>query len=405
MKYLVLLCDGMADLPVPELEGKTPMECAHKPNMETLAKIGEVGMQHPTPPGCIGGSDTGNMSVLGFDPRLYLTGRSPLEAAALGIQMAEDDAALRCNLVTLSEEEPYEQKIMVDYSADEITTEEASKLIQAVSDAFSNDMLQFYPGFSYRHCLILHHAAEHIDMILTPPHNITTQKITDHLPKGDYSALLMDMMRRSFDILNHHPVNEERRARGLRPANSIWLWGQGTKPGMKPFTERHGLRGAMITAVDLLKGMANLTGMKIYEVEGATGNLDTNFSGKAEAAITAFKDGYDLVYLHLEAPDECGHRHEVEGKIEAIEKIDELVLGPVLAYLKEQGEFGVLVTPDHPTPLTTRKHSNDPVPYLIYKTGMKQPHPCNGVFCEKNAKATGVIEENGFELIQRMVKL
>ena len=271
MKYLVLLCDGMADLPVPELNGKTPMECAYKPNMEVLAKLGEVGIQNPTPPGCIGGSDTGNMSVLGFDPRLYLTGRSPLEAAALGIEMAPDDVAMRCNLVTLSEEEPYEQKTMVDYSSDEISTEEARELIEAVSDAFSNDALRFYPGFSYRHCLILHHASDRMAMTLTPPHNITTQKITDYLPKGDHSELLLSMMRRSFAILNHHPVNEARRARGLRPGNSIWLWGQGTRPGMKPFVQRHGLRGAMITAVDLLKGMANLTGMKIYEVPGGRG--------------------------------------------------------------------------------------------------------------------------------------
>lgn len=402
MKYLVLLIDGAADEPVPELGYKTPLEVAKKPYMNFLAQNGEVGMLNPTPIGCTGGSDTGNMCIMGFNPAKYLTGRSPLEAAALGISMADDDIAMRVNLVTLSEDEPYENKTMLDYSADEITTEEASVLINCVQEHFGNDLMRFYPGFSYRHCLIMHHATA--GQILTPPHNITAKGIADYLPKGDYADMLCDIMRRSYRLLSDHPINQERRKRGLKPANSVWFWGQGTKPMLPSFKERHGLNGAVVTAVDLVKGLAFLAGMKIYNVEGATGTLTTNFAGKAQAAIQAFKDGCDLVYLHLEAPDECGHRHEVEGKVRAIEEIDSKVLCPVFRYLKNQGQFGILVTPDHPTPLTTRAHSNAMVPFVIYRSDVAPINPADN-YCEASAKNNAVILNEGYMAITRMMLL
>lgn len=400
MKYLVLLLDGAADEPVEELGFRTPLEVAKKPYMNFLAQNGEVGMLNPTPRGCTGGSDTGNMCVLGFNPAQYLTGRSPLEAASLGIKMEEDDVALRANLVTLSGDGPYEQKIMEDYSADEISTEEAAQLIACLEQHFGSETLRFYPGFSYRHCVIMHHATANEQ--LTPPHNITGRCIKDYMPKGDYADMLTDIMIRSNKLLSDHPVNLARAAKGKRTANSVWFWGQGTKPMLPSFRERHGLNGAVVTAVDLVKGLAFLTGMKIYPVEGATGTLDTNFAGKAQAAIQAFKDGFDLVYLHLEAPDECGHRHEVEGKVKAIEEIDSKVLAPVYKYLKSQGDFGILVTPDHPTPLTTRAHSNAPVPFIIYRSDVAPIAPAEN-YCEAAAKKNAVVLNEGYMAISRMI--
>lgn len=399
MKYLVLLIDGAADEPVPELQGHTPLEVAHKPYMNYLAQNAEVGMLSPTPPGCTGGSDTGNMCILGFNPAEYLTGRSPIEAAALGIDMAPGDIAMRVNLVTLSDEEPYENKTMLDYSSDEISSEEAAELIACVQERFGNQSMQFYPGISYRHCMIMHHATA--GEKLTPPHNITGKCIGEHLPKGDYADALLAIMKESYTLLTDHPVNKARVARGLKPANSVWMWGQGTKPTLPSFKERHGIEGAVVTAVDLVKGLAFLTSMKIYNVPGATGNIHTNFTGKAQAAIQAFKDGVDLVYLHIEAPDECGHRHEVEGKVKAIELIDAKVLGPVFKYLKKQGDFGILVTPDHPTPLTTRAHSNANVPFLIYRSDVVPIHPVDN-YCEASAQKSTIVLDEGYLIITRM---
>lgn len=402
MKYLLLLGDGMSDLPVPELNGKTPLYCAEKPCMDALAAKAETGMVNITPPGCKGGSDVGNLAALGYDPRIYLTGRSPLEAAAIGIQMNETDVALRCNLVTLSDEKEYSQKTMLDYSSDEISTREADILIKALQQKLKTPLLDFYTGVSYRHCLILHEAQDH--MTLTPPHDILEQKITDYLPKGDHSGLLLELMKKSAEILKDHPVNLERIKSGKKPANSIWLWGQGRKPGLSPFGQKYGKKGAMVTAVDLLRGIARLAEMTVMEVEGATGNLDTNFRGKAQATLDAFASGHDFCYLHVEAPDECGHRHMVEGKVQAIKMLDQM-LAIVTDGLKARGEeYSVLVMPDHPTPLVTRTHSSDPVPYFLYRSTDEKP---GGVsrFCEEEAAATGTVQEIGYQLLGRFLQI
>lgn len=401
MKYLVLLIDGMADLPIEKLDGKTPLEAAQTPCMDELASKSELGIVHVTPDGCKGGSEIGNMSIMGYDPRKFLTGRSPLEAASIGIDMAEDDLALRCNLVCLSEPEPYEKKIMEDYSSGEITTEEADELICAVNKEFKSDFCEFYTGISYRHCLILHHATDH--MSFTPPHNITGKCIEDYLPQGDYHEQFLDMMRKSNQLLSEHPVNIKRKEKGLRPANSIWLWGQGRKMSLPSFQERHGIRGAVVTAVDLIKGIAVCAGMKIYEVEGATGTVHTNFDGKAQAGIRAFEEGADLLYMHLEAPDECGHQADIEGKVRSAELIDEKILRPLYDYLKTCGEdFAILITPDHPTPLSTRAHSSDDVPYLLYQSTKEQSGV--GPYCERVCKTTGHYVKDGFEILDKMIQ-
>ena len=400
-KYLVLLIDGAADEPIEALGGKTPLEAAKKPYMDFLAQNGDVGLLNPTPEGCTGGSDTGNMCVLGFNPATYLTGRSPLEAAALGIKMADDDIAMRVNLVTVSDDEPYEQKTMIDYSAGEISTQEAAELIKFAAEHFGSDTMHFYPGVSYRHCLIINHGVA--DQKLTPPHNITGQKVKEYLPKGTYSDTLLDIMKKSYELLKDHPINKARIAQGKRPANSLWMWGQGTKPMLPSFKDTHGISGAAVTAVDLVRGLAFLADMKIYNVEGATGTIHTNFKGKAEAAIQAFQDGADLVYLHLEAPDECGHQRDVEGKVRSLEIIDSVVLGTVFKYLKKYGPFGILVTPDHPTPLTTGAHGNGMVPFVIYRsdTAPSAPKEC---YCEKSVmKDSNTLE--GYLAITRMLKM
>lgn len=403
MKYFVLLCDGMADMPVPELDMKTPLECAYKPNMDTLAQTGEVGMLNPTPQGCKGGSEVGNLCVLGYDARKYLTGRSPLEAAAIGIHMDEKDVALRCNLVTLSEDMPYAQKTMIDYSSDEISTPEADEIIKTLNQYFGSELVKFYTGFSYRHCLIIKNTDT--DMSFTPPHNITGRKITEYLPKGTLSKMLAFMMERSYEVLKEHPVNLSRMERGLRPANSIWLWGQGRRMTLPSFKEKYGIEGGVITAVDLLRGIANCAGMRLYKVEGATGNLDTNYAGKAQAAVKAFKEGCGLVYLHVEAPDECGHRHEVEGKVKAAEYIDKLALKPVMDYLKDCGEdYKILITPDHPTPLTTGSHSDDPVPFVLYDSTNKNPKHSRPSYSEKEGRESGLYVQDGITFLEKIIK-
>lgn len=403
MKYFVLLCDGMADMPVPELDMKTPLECAYKPNMDALARTGEVGMLNPTPQGCKGGSEVGNLCVLGYDARKYLTGRSPLEAAAIGIHMDEKDVALRCNLVTLSEDMPYAQKTMIDYSSDEISTPEADEIIKTLNQYFGSELVKFYTGFSYRHCLIIKNTDT--DMSFTPPHNITGRKITEYLPKGTLSKMLAFMMERSYEVLKEHPVNLSRMERGLRPANSIWLWGQGRRMTLPSFKEKFGIEGGVITAVDLLRGIANCAGMRLYKVEGATGNLDTNYAGKAQAAVKAFKEGCGLVYLHVEAPDECGHRHEVEGKVKAAEYIDKLALKPVMDYLKDCGEdYKILITPDHPTPLTTGSHSDDPVPFVLYDSTNKNPKHSRPSYSEKESRESGLYVQDGITFLEKIIK-
>lgn len=397
MKYLVMLCDGMADEPNEALGNSTPMEKANKPCMDSLAAKAEVGIVKTVAEGLKPGSDVANLSVLGYEPAVYYSGRSPLEAASIGIDLKDTDVTLRCNLVTLSDDEDYENKTILDYCADDISSEEAKILIEYIQEKLGNDVFRFYPGVSYRHCLVWSNGNPHPG-VLTPPHDITGKVITDYIPKGEAVDELYDLMKKSYDLLKDHPVNQARIARGRRPANSIWLWGEGTKPLLDNFSEKFGIKGSMISAVDLLKGIAICAGMNSVDVDGATGYLDTNFDGKCKAAIEEFKNGADLVYIHVEAPDECGHRGEIENKVKAIEMIDEHILGPVVEFLKGYDDFAVLVCPDHPTPLSIRTHTSTPVPYLIYdskneiNSGVK-------VFCEKEARETGNYIEKGFTMM------
>lgn len=397
MKYLVMLCDGMADEPNEALGNSTPMEKANKPCMNSLAAKAEVGIVKTVAEGLKPGSDVANLSVLGYEPAVYYSGRSPLEAASIGIDLKDTDVTLRCNLVTLSDDEDYENKTILDYCADDISSEEAKILIEYIQEKLGNDVFRFYPGVSYRHCLVWSNGNPHPG-VLTPPHDITGKVITDYIPKGEAVDELYELMKKSYDLLKDHPVNQARIARGKRPANSIWLWGEGTKPLLDNFSEKFGIKGSMISAVDLLKGIAICAGMNSVDVEGATGYLDTNFDGKCKAAIEEFKKGADLVYIHVEAPDECGHRGEIENKVKAIEMIDEHILAPVVEFLRGYDDFAVLVCPDHPTPLSIRTHTSTPVPYLIYdskneiNSGVK-------VFCEKEARETGNYIEKGFTMM------
>ena len=398
MKYLVVLADGMADLPLDALGGKTPMEAAKKPMMDRLVRDAYVGTVSNVPEGMVPESDTANLAVLSYDPKVYSKGRSPLEALSMGLAMTETQTAIRCNVVTLSEEQDvYEEKIILDHSADEITTAEADELIRAVEEALGNECRHFYTGVSYRHCLLWDNVPSEYNF--DRPHDHLGEVIGPYLPSGEAGAPYLELMKKSYDILNHHPVNEARRARGLKPANSIWLWSPGKKPQLPDFNEKWGLRGAVISAVDLIKGIGICAGMKSIDVEGATGNVHTNYKGKADAAIAAFKDGYDYVYIHVEGPDECGHRAEIENKVISIEKIDAMILAPVFEYLQSTGEdFHVMVLPDHPTPIVRRTHTIDPVPYLIWK----KEAPCSGadVFTEAAARAKEQYLAHGFDLMR-----
>lgn len=399
MKYIVMLGDGMADYPVEALGGKTPLEVAKKPNIDRLARGCRLGMVKTVPDGLKPGSDVANLSAMGYDPLKCYTGRSPLEAVSIGIQMDDTDVAFRCNLVTLSDDAEYAEKTMVDYSSGEITTAEAAELIRAVDEAFRTDEILFYPGISYRHCMIWHQGP--VGLNLTPPHDISDRKITEYLPQN---PVILDLMKRSYEILKAHPINQDRMARGLNPANSIWLWGEGTRPGVTGFEAAYGVKASVISAVDLIKGIGLCAGMKVIEVEGATGNIDTNFKGKEEAALKTLLDGQDLVYIHVEAPDECGHHGDLEGKIQAIERIDQDIVGPLLKGLEEAGEdYSILVMPDHPTPISIKTHISDPIPYLLYcSTDVTD----SGIdtYTEKTGKSTGVYVEPGYLLMQQLLK-
>lgn len=392
MKYVVVLCDGMADYPVPALGGKTPMMVAKKPHIDALAAKAEVGLVRTVAPGLKPGSDVANMSVLGFDPHRFYTGRSPLEAASIGIDMKDSDVSLRTNLVTLSDKgEPFADKVIEDYCADDISTEEARQLIEAVQAAFGGGEYDFYTGVSYRHCLIWHGGTTELGN-MTPPHDITGKVIGPHLSTAETARPLLEMMEKSFDLLKDHPVNKARMAAGRRPANCIWLWGEGKRPALRPFEALYGIKGGMVSAVDLLKGIANCAGMEVAEVPGATGYIDTDFEGKAKAALDLLTRN-DLVYVHFEAPDECGHRNEPENKVKAIEMIDSRVLPILEEGLEQYEDYKILLLPDHPTPIVTRTHASDPVPYLLYQKSA----PKTGVdtINEETAKATGIYMENG----------
>lgn len=403
MKYVVVLCDGMADYPVPALGGKTPMMCADKPHIDALAKKAEVGLVRTVAPGMKPGSDVANMSVLGFDPTKYYTGRSPLEAASIGVDLKDTDVTLRTNLVTLSDEENYEDKTMVDYCAGDISTEEAAEIMHDVQAHFGNSEFSFYPGVSYRHCLVWANGTTDLgDM--TPPHDISGRVIGEYLSKSENAKKLLQMMKDSYALLKDHPVNKKRVSEGKRPANSIWLWGEGKKPMLPSFYDTFGLKGAIVSAVDLLKGIGKCAKMETPQVEGATGYIDTNFEGKAEAAVNALKNGCDFAYIHLEAPDECGHRNEPENKVKAIEMIDSRVLPIVLQGLEEIGEdYKVMILPDHPTPIVTQTHASDPVPYLIYHKNAEQ----QGVdtINEETAKATGVFIDHGPDIMKHFLEV
>lgn len=402
MKYLVLIPDGMADEKIEALGSLTPMQKAHKPCMDMLAKCSLVGTVSNVPEGMVPESDTANMAILSFDPKVYSKGRSPLEAMSMGLTMTPEDTAYRCNVVTLTEEGEYEDKVILDHSADEITTAEADELIKTLQQELGTDYRTFYTGVSYRHCILWKNGNERYNFMR--PHDILGKRIGEYLPRPeDGGAEFLDIMKRSYDILNHHPVNESRRARGLKPANSIWLWSPGKKPQLPSFKEKWGLEGAVISAVDLIKGIGICAGMKSFDVEGATGNVHTNYTGKANAAINAFKDGYDYVYVHVEAPDECGHRAELENKVLAVELIDGKILAPVYEYLKSTGEdFRIMVLPDHPTPVRIRTHTIDPVPFMIYASDAeRQGVDC---FCEESASACDTYIPNGFTLMEHLMK-
>lgn len=400
MKYLILLGDGMADYPIDELGGLTPLQKANKPNMDALAKYSELGLaktvpDHLSPPG----SDIANMSVMGYDPDKYYTGRSPLEAVSMGIELEDDDIAIRCNLVTLSDDDEYENCTMVDYSSDEISTQESTELIKYIDEKLGNDKIRFYPGISYRHCVVIKNEKK-IEMSFTPPHDISGRKITEYTPKGNMGLELFEIMKKSREILKNHPVNLKRIEKGLHPATSIWLWGQGRRPSFDSFESMHKLKGCVISAVDLVKGLGMCAKMEVPEIPGSTGNIHTNFEGKADAAIEFYKKGGDFVYLHVEAPDECGHRHEIENKVKAIEYLDSRILDKIIAYFKESGEeYKILVMPDHPTPLSIMTHTHEPVPYMIYDSRNKEMISENATYCEECAKSTGNYMAKGHELI------
>lgn len=397
MKYIVVLGDGMADRPIDALGGKTPLAAAETPAMDSLARKSEIGMVKTVPESMSPGSDTANLSVLGYDPKVYYSGRSPLEALNIGVRMEQGDIAIRANLVTLSEEEEtYEEKHILDHSADEISTEEAEVLLQAVKKELENEMFQFYTGTSYRHCLIW---KKGMVVPLTPPHDIRGKKIGEYLTD---EALLLAMQKKSYEILKNHPVNLERKKKGLNPANSLWFWGAGTKPALSSFEEKFHKKGVMISAVDLLKGIAVGTEMGNIAVEGANGGLHTNYEGKAAAAVSALlKDGYDFAYIHVEAPDEMGHQGSLEKKLQAIEYLDTRVIQRVKDSMEESGEaYRMLILPDHPTPVSIKTHTADPVPYLLYDSRKQEERDC--VYNEAEALRQGNLIQEGYRLIEKL---
>ena len=399
MKYVIVLGDGMADRPIESLGGRTPLEAADTPTLDEIAPKSELGLLHTIPEGMKPGSDTANLSVIGYDPKKYYTGRSPLEALSIGVDMKDSDVALRCNIVTLTEDAglAFEEQTILDHSSGEISTEDCAVLLEAVRKEMENETFKFYVGTSYRHCLIWDHGkvAE-----LAAPHDHLGCKIGEFLPTED---CLLEMMKKSYEILKDHPLNIERKKKGLNPANCCWFWGAGTKPALSPFSEKTGKKGVMISAVDLLKGIAIGSSMKVIEVEGANGGLDTNYEGKADAALKALtEDGYDFAYIHVEAPDEMGHQGSVEKKVRSINYLDTRVIARVKAGLDKAGvDYRMAVLPDHPTPIEIRTHSSEPVPYLIYDSTKEESHSYH--YSEREAALTGIDLSAGPMLIERLL--
>ncbi len=402
MKYIVILGDGMADFGVDEFGGQTILDVANKPNIDYMSQRGELGMVKTVQDGMKPGSDVANLSVMGYDTKKCYSGRSPLEAASIGIDMKDGDVTFRTNLVTLSDEENYEDKTMLDYSSGEISTEEAQELINALAAELNTDVIKFYPGISYRHICVWTGGSTNVD--LTPAHDISDKKITDYLPKGDGAEKFIEMMKKSEKILRDHPVNKARVAAGKNPATSIWPWGEGTKPQLDNFEEKFGMKGSMISAVDLLKGIAICAGMNSIDVEGATGNCETNWDGKAQAALDAILGDSDFVYVHMEAPDEMGHQGEPHKKKFAVEAIDEKVVGFLRKQLEAKGiDYKMLIMPDHPTPIKLKTHVSDPVPYVIFDS-RKTDGGSGLAYSEKNAESTGRYIEKGYTLMEYFLK-
>ena len=399
MKYIVILGDGMADEPIAALGNSTPLEVATTPMMDMLAPMSEIGLAKTIPQGMKPGSDTANLSVIGYNPKIYYSGRSPLEALSIGVDMKPTDVSFRCNIVTLSEkEENYEDKTIIDHSSGEISTEDAAILIDALKEELKKEGYEFYVGTSYRHLLVRANAKV---VKLTPPHDILTKRIGDYLPEDE---VLRDMMKKSYDILVNHPINIRRKEQGLNPANSAWFWGAGTRPALKSFEEKTGKRGVMISAVDLLKGIAVGIGMDNISVEGANGGLHTNYEGKARAALDALLNkGYDFAYIHVEAPDEMGHQGLVNEKIQAIENIDKYIVKTLVEEMENSGEdYRILVLPDHPTPIGIRTHSGEPVPYLLYDNRKKLGG--QNAYSEETGAAGQITWKDGFKLVDHLLE-
>ncbi|MDR0964847.1 MAG: cofactor-independent phosphoglycerate mutase [Clostridium sp.] len=398
MKYIIILGDGMADEPLAQLDDQTPLAYADTKNLDRLSKLSQIGMVHTIPEGMKPGSDTANLSVLGYDPRIYYSGRSPLEALSIGVKMAEGDVAIRCNVVTLTEDEGgFSAQRILDHSSSEISTKDCAILLKAAADEMRNMQFDFHVGTSYRHCLVWH-GGRIFDM--TPPHDILGQGIAPYLP---VEPIFLEMMEKSYYILKDHPINLQRKKDGLNPANCFWFWGAGSKPSLLSFQEKTGKIGFMVSAVDLLKGIAVGAKMGVANVPGANGGLHTNYEGKVQAAIQALtQDGYDFAYLHVEAPDEMGHQGSIERKVEAIRLLDERVIGPVFTALEANGEpFRLMVLPDHPTPIRTRTHTNAPVPFLLYDS--TNPLDRTWSYNEVQATAAGYVVKEGHELIDLLL--
>ncbi|MGN1181214.1 MAG: cofactor-independent phosphoglycerate mutase [Suilimivivens sp.] len=397
-KFVVVLGDGMADEPIEALGGKTPLEYADTPALDRLSSLAEIGLVHTIPEGMKPGSDTANLSVLGYDPKLYYSGRSPLEALSIGVPMKDTDIALRCNIVTISENDvPFEEQIIIDHSSGEISTEDCAVLLNAVKEELQNETYQFYVGTSYRHCLIWNKGQV---LELSQPHDVLGQVIGQYLPSDEN---LLYMMKKSYEILKDHPLNMERKKKGLNPANCCWFWGAGTKPMLSSFEEKNGVKGMMVSAVDLLKGIAVGAGMGVAHVDGANGGLNTNYEGKTQAALDALKNGYDFAYIHVEAPDEMGHQGSVEKKVKAIEYLDQRVIDPLTKALDEENiDYRLLVMPDHPTPIRVRTHTADSVPYLLFDSTDLKQHTWK--YNEREAKESGNFVAKGHTIIDRLLQ-
>lgn len=397
MKYVVMIGDGMADQAKDFPDGKTPLMLAKKPNLDRLASVGVLGTVRTVPRGMSPGSDVANMSIMGYDPAKYYTGRAPIEAAGSGVELADDETAFRCNLVTLRDQDG--KKIMDDYSADHITEDEAAELVKALQKKLGREGLSFHTGVTYRNLCVMKNFNK--DVKIRPPHDFMDESIEDNMPQGPGAGIVMDLVQASQPLLESHPVNEKRRAEGRKAANSIWLWGQGTRPEIPTLKERAGVSGVVISGVDLVRGLGKLAGLDIVKVPGATAWLDTNYEGKVKASLEAL-DKMDFVYLHVEAPDEASHAGKLELKLEAIELFDERVVGPMIQGLMKLEDFRLLIMPDHYTPLSTRSHSDEPVPFsFVTKADLAGEPAANRAFTEKDAQEAGVKIEKGSMLLDK----